>query len=139
MSVAGPSSPDQRSTELAYGLIGATALSIALTVPAMARDAQHVKDSTRAPAVNLHASVDGNLPVENAPHATIHATFPNPDRKRRGIHAGCALLNARDDMLKHRSSARDCSYAFIKPWIVRMPSAKEGSALAIFISGIHYS
>jgi len=109
----GPILPDQRSTKLAFGLVGATALSLALTVPAMARDAQHVKDSTRAPAADLHASMDGSLPVENALHATIHATFPNPDRKRRGIRAGCALLNARDDMLKHRSPARDCSYAFI--------------------------
>lgn len=48
-----------------FGLIGATVLSLTLAVPAMARDIHHVRNSTRAAAVNAYAA-EPRLPVENA-------------------------------------------------------------------------
>jgi hypothetical protein len=50
-----------------FGVIGATALSLALAASAMARDAQHVKGPMRGTAAYPHVYVYGeNLPVENA-------------------------------------------------------------------------
>ena len=47
-----------------FGLLGATAVALALAAPAMARDVQHVRAQTRAPIV--YPSAEPNLPVENA-------------------------------------------------------------------------
>ena len=51
-----------------FGLIGASALSLtlALAVPAMARNMHHVKHPVRGAAANAYAYSEPNLPVENA-------------------------------------------------------------------------
>jgi len=47
-----------------FGLIGASALALALAAPAMARDIHHAKHPVRA--ANAYAYGDPSLPVENA-------------------------------------------------------------------------
>ena len=49
-----------------FGLIGATALSLTLAAPAMARDIHHVRTPTRAVAADAYASSEPRLPIENA-------------------------------------------------------------------------
>ena len=49
-----------------FGLIGVSALSLALAAPAMARDIHQVKHPKRSAPVNSYAYAEPNLPVENA-------------------------------------------------------------------------
>ncbi|THD52297.1 MAG: hypothetical protein E8A46_13310 [Bradyrhizobium sp.] len=49
-----------------FGLIGATALSLTLAAPAMARDIHPAKGATQSAPVNAYASADPRLPVQDA-------------------------------------------------------------------------
>jgi len=58
---------EQENVMIKFGLIGASALTLALAAPVMARDIQHVRQPVRGVAANAYGYYgEPNLPVENA-------------------------------------------------------------------------